>query len=102
MTSAAINPSDYPTVASLVEAWQQVEGYVREFLSNLRDKELDRTVEFSLGGGPKQTMRMGELLHRAANHGVHHRGQVALLLRSLGYTPGNFDILIYYQRSRQT
>jgi uncharacterized damage-inducible protein DinB len=98
----ALNPSDYPTVASLVERWQQVEGYVREFLSKLRDEELDRIVEFALGGGPKQTMRMGELLHHAANHGVHHRGQVALLLRSLGYAPGNFDVLIYYQRSRRT
>ena len=28
-------------------------------------------------------------------HGVHHRGQVALLLRLLGHAPGNFDILFY-------
>ena len=32
--------------------------------------------------------------------GVHHRGQVALLLRSLGYVPGNFDILFYYADKR--
>ena len=32
-------------------------------------------------------------MQHAAAHGVHHRGQVALLLRSLGYTPGNFDML---------
>ena len=35
-------------------------------------------------------------MHHAAIHGAHHRGQVALLLRILGYTPGNFDILFYY------
>ena len=28
-------------------------------------------------------------------HGVHHRGQVALLLRQLGHVPGNFDFLFY-------
>ena len=39
------------------------EGHIREFLSTLKDEELTR---------------MGD------------RGQVALLLRSLGYTPGNF------------
>ena len=37
------------------------------------------------------------MLH-AAVHGVHHRGQVALLLRSLGYVPGDFDMYHYYSR----
>ncbi|MBZ5550871.1 MAG: DinB family protein [Acidobacteriia bacterium] len=99
---AALDASDYPTLASLVERWQQVEGYVREFVSTLRDEDLDRIVEFAIGSGPKQAMRLGELMHHAANHAVHHRGQVALLLRILGYVPGNFDILVYYPRSRRT
>jgi len=97
---AALDASDYPTVASVFDRCKQVEGYVREFLSALRDEDLSRTVEFSLGGGPKQAMPLGALMQHAANHGVHHRGQVALLLRSLGVSPGNFDMLIYYAQSR--
>ena len=62
-------------------------------------RDLERPVEFSFGNGPKQVMRLGELMHHAAMHGVHHRGQVALLVRSLGYTPGNVDILLYYGRT---
>ena len=31
---------------------------------------------------------------------VRHRGQVALMLRLLDYTPGNFDILFYYAEKR--
>jgi uncharacterized damage-inducible protein DinB len=92
---AALVASEYPTTASLIDRWQQVEAFVREFLANLRDEDLDRAVEFSFGGGPKHSMRLGHLMHHAAIHGVHHRGQVALLLRTLGYTPGNFDFLFY-------
>src|SRR5688572_25227814 len=86
---APLNASDYPTVATLFDQWQQVEGHVRDFLSTLRDEDLDRTVEFAIGGSPKHAMPLGELMHHAAIHGVHHRGQVALLLRLLGYVPGN-------------
>ena len=56
---AALVASDYPTVTSLIERWQQVESSVRAFLATLRDEDLDRVVEFSLGGGPMHAMRLG-------------------------------------------
>jgi len=92
----ALVATDYPTLAVLVDRWRQVESYVREFLSTLTDEDLGRIVEFSFGSGQKHGIALGNLLHHAAIHGIHHRGQVALLLRELGHTPGNFDILMYY------
>ena len=97
---APLNATDFPTAASLVEAWNRVEGYVREFLSTLTDEDLARNAEFVIGASGKRSMPVGELLQHAANHGVHHRGQVSLLLRLLGYNPDNFDILIYYAEKR--
>ena len=94
----ALNAQDYPTVASLFDRWKYVEARVREFLSTLQDEDLGRMVEFALAGGSQQSMALGHLMHHAAIHGVHHRGQVALLVRTLGHIPGNFDILLYYAR----
>jgi uncharacterized damage-inducible protein DinB len=99
----ALNARDYPTVASLLERWRHVETCMRGFLSTLRDDDLDRVLDFAIGGGATYSMPLGQLLHHAAIHGVHHRGQVALLLRTLGHVPGNFDILLYYgRRPRET
>jgi uncharacterized damage-inducible protein DinB len=91
----ALKPDDYPTLESLVEVWSRVEGDAREFLAKLKDEDLTRTVEFTNPRGEKRSGVLGALLQHGATHGVHHRGQVALLLRSLGYTPGNFDLLFY-------
>ena len=96
----ALKPDDYPAAKSLVEVWNRVEGYVREFLSKLKDEDLARDVEFTIPGLEQQSMRLGDLMQHAAVHGVHHRGQVALLLRMLDYAPGNLDILFYYADKR--
>jgi uncharacterized damage-inducible protein DinB len=96
-----LSADDYPTVAALADAWAKVEGYVRVFLDTLCDEDLGRLVEFVVPrGGEKRVMALGELMQHAATHGVHHRGQVALLIRLLGYTPGNFDMLIYDAEKR--
>lgn len=91
-----LDPNNYPTVGSLVEAWAKVEGFVRDFLFTLNDEDLAREIEFTLAGPEKRSMQIGHLMHHAAIHGVHHRAQVSLLLRVLGYDPGNFDLLMYY------
>ena len=92
---APLKPDDYPTAESVLATWNTVEGCVRAFLSGLNDEDLARVVEYTSPRGEKRSGVLGPLLQHGAIHGVHHRGQVALLLRALGYTPGNFDVLFY-------
>ena len=91
----ALRPDDYATVEALVETWTSVEEHIRKFLSTLKDEDLTRTVEYTNPRGEKRSGVLGALLQHGATHGVHHRGQVALLLRTLGRPPGNFDLLFY-------
>jgi uncharacterized damage-inducible protein DinB len=95
-----LNPADYPTVESLTQLWTTVGAHAREFLSRLKDEDLARSIEFQIGQGVRRSMPLGELMQQAAIHSVHHRGQVALLLRTLGFAPGNFDILLFFADRR--
>jgi uncharacterized damage-inducible protein DinB len=95
-----LRAEDYPTVESVLETWQRVERYMREFLSGLTDDDCARNIEFALGGGPAQFIPLGDLMLHAFVHGAHHRGQVALLLRMLGHAPGNVDLLLYAAEKR--
>lgn len=96
----ALKPTDYPTVESVVHTWGKVEVHVRAFLSKLKDEDLVRPTEYLNPRGEKRSMPLGEMMQHAANHGVHHRGQVALLLRLLGQVPGDFDLIYYYAERR--
>lgn len=91
-----LDADDYPTVESLITDWENVEQHTRDFLSHLDDKDLNRNVEYPGKEDKNRSMPLGELLHHSIIHGAHHRGQIALLLRELGYAPGSFDILFYY------
>lgn len=93
-----LDPATFPTLDSVAQAWRRVEAEMRDFLANLQDDDLDRRVEYSFNPAVINSGTVGELMHHAANHAVHHRGQVALLLRMLGHVPGDFDILFYYAR----
>src|SRR5262245_41332691 len=91
----ALKPDDFPTPESVIETWRKIEGYVRTFLAGLSDADLDRDVEFAIPPGEKRTLTLGQLLQHSANHGVHHRGQLSLLLRMRDYAPDNFDLVLY-------
>lgn len=73
---------------------------MREFLARLNEAEMTRLAEYRNHEGEVRSMPVGDLLHHAMMHGVHHRGQLALLLRMLGHAPGDFDILYYYADQR--
>lgn len=95
-----LNAEDFPTVDSVVRTWQTIEGHIRGFLATLDDGALTHEVSYPGRGGSIRTMPIGELMHHAILHAMHHRGQVALLLRELGFAPGNMDLLFYYAEKR--
>jgi uncharacterized damage-inducible protein DinB len=92
-----LKPDDFPTAASVIQAWDKVEQQMREFLADLQDEDVDRDVVFVIGASEPRSLPIGKLLQHAANHGVHHRAQVAMLLRMLDHVPGNFDMIFYFE-----
>jgi len=96
-----LNAYDFPTLDAVTQRWTMYEQQMRAFLASLTDADLLRQVDFTIPPlGLTGSGTVGELLHHAAVHNIHHRGQVALLVRLLGHAPGNFDLLFYYPEQR--
>lgn len=99
---ARLNPRDFPTLGSVRDARNQVDQQVNEFLASLTDEDLQRKITYSLDGKDNLKGILGEMMEHAANHGVHHRGQVSFMLRMLGQSPKDIDLLMYYAEKRGT
>jgi uncharacterized damage-inducible protein DinB len=97
-----LNPADFPTLETVARCWTTYEAQMRRFLGSLTDADLTRSIAYTIPPlGVSGEGRVGDLLHHAVIHNIHHRGQVALLLRALGHVPGNVDILFYQHAEPQ-
>ena len=95
-----LEPEAFPTLAAIQETWDKVRGLRREFLSSLKDADVLRMITYYNDNGEARSLSLGEILQHAANHNAHHRGQVSMMLRILGHSPGNVDQLFYRGETR--
>jgi uncharacterized damage-inducible protein DinB len=95
-----LEPRDFPTLAAIEETWGNVQRGRREFLSSLKDDDVLRMITFYNDDGEARSLPLGEIMQHAANHNAHHRGQVSMMLRILGHTPGDVDQLFYHGERR--
>jgi uncharacterized damage-inducible protein DinB len=78
--SATLFPSQsFPTLATLQAKWAELETELGEFLDELTDERLGRTLPVG-----NTWLSLAHLLQHLANHSTYHRGQIAMMLRQLG------------------
>lgn len=95
-----LNPDDFPSLDSIKNLWSKIESHVRAFLSSLTGEDIDRIVEYMIEPGKGGALPLGALMRHAANHGVHHRGQITQMLQLMGRKSGNIDMLFYEGEKR--
>ena len=89
------NEHNFPTLHALRETWREVRDHMTAFLDHLQEEDIARIINYPGHAGAMRSMPLGELMQHTANHAVHHRGQVMLMIRMLGGTPGHIDLLFY-------
>ncbi|WP_436962819.1 DinB family protein [Staphylococcus shinii] len=73
----------------------QADQYIEEILernSNEWDNYIEKSPEWKQGN--ETIMKtMHQLLFHSVTHEYHHKGQIVTMIRMLGYTPNNTDVL---------
>lgn len=90
---ARVEPQQIPDVAAVRERWAALEPLFRKAAAG----ELDRVVVARTSAGKEFRHPLWEVLHQLSSHGTYHRGQLTTMLRQLGVTPAQMDLILYYR-----
>lgn len=77
-------------VASMQTAWS-------DYLDKLEDTELARVFEYQSYEGDRFRNTIEDILTQLFGHSLYHRGQIAMILRSIGAEPAVTDY-VYWTR----
>ena len=97
--TALLGAADFPTLAEVRYRWAEIEREGRAFIMECDDARLARPFAFSDTKGNPYSLPLGPVMLHVANHGTHHRGEVAAMLALLN-VPHPEDDLIKYIREQ--
>jgi uncharacterized damage-inducible protein DinB len=76
-----------PTLAALGERWVALEREQAAYLDGLRERDLERVIQFRLLSGKEYAQPLELLLHHVTDHGTHHRSEIATMLTMVSGSP---------------
>jgi uncharacterized damage-inducible protein DinB len=89
------NPSDYPTLEVLREAWEVVlDGWIVTITKLENPKQM---IQYKSYDGSPFSNSLEEIVKQVVNHGTYHRGQVAAMQRMLGGEAVGTDLIGFYR-----
>jgi uncharacterized damage-inducible protein DinB len=95
--SAELFPSE-TTLAELPGQLSEMEASWTNFLEHLDDEELARVFEYRSYEGAWFRNTIEEILTQLFGHSWYHRGQIAMLLRSIGAEPAVTDFVFWARK----
>jgi uncharacterized damage-inducible protein DinB len=94
-----VSAEEIPTIHDLKKNWEDLYAELRSFLRSLTDDQIQNPFAYHDMRGNPWSEPLYQQIEHLAFHTMYHRGQVVTLLRQLGQTPPQTDLIVYH-RSR--
>ncbi len=91
------DPHDYPDIDSVRAFWRAVAESSQTFFDGLSDADVERVFSFPLPNGMQFRLTLWQMMLHVSTHGTQHRAEVAAMLTGFGHSPGDLDLLGYFQ-----
>jgi uncharacterized damage-inducible protein DinB len=86
---------DFPTMAALRSTWDAFETEQRRFVERVTPDALGAVLTYKGTDGKSWSAPLWQLLQHVANHGTHHRSEIATMITMLTGSPPPTDLVVY-------
>jgi uncharacterized damage-inducible protein DinB len=87
---------DFQTLAAIRQRWAELEAVMRAFLAEQTEQSLQREVSYTNTSGDSFRLILWQMMGHLANHGTHHRGELAAMFAIIGISHAEDDWLYYF------
>ena len=91
---------ELPDYAAVKRKWAEVEKEMKAHVGALTEEQVQENFTFTTADGKTVPGIRWQTLQHLVNHGTYHRGQITSLIRQLGGTPVNTDLIGFYREKR--
>lgn len=93
-TGRLVDKETFPDLGAIISYRQKEEVKMYAFLETLKDADMAGIVRYEAEEKVKERVLWHCLWHMV-NHGTQHRSQCAMMLKTLGHSPGSMDFTFY-------
>lgn len=93
--AAMLSPEDYPTLAQICARWIGISRDLHGFVIAQTSQTLSEDIAYQNTRGQSFSLPLWQLMAHLANHGTHHRGELAAMFATLEVPHPEEDLLIY-------
>ena len=93
---APADEANFPTIESIRSAWESLNGETVAYLETLSESDLEQVIHLKFWSGEEDNAPRWQAIVHQAFHQHQHRGELAAVLTTFGHSPGELDVLDYF------